>query len=127
MATKKKIDIPFILFLNKYGKIEYERLFVEEIQKVDLTPAQQNTFIIYCAEYGNYVQLELEIQIEGLIIKAGNGTLIPNPKVAMKQACFKSLMMAATQLGLTPKSKLKSTGKAKMSMLDTLKSKAKSG
>jgi hypothetical protein len=36
-------------------------------------------------------------------------------------------MMAATQLGLTPKSKLKSTGKAKMSMLDTLKNKAKSG
>lgn len=127
MAAKKRIDIPFILENNEYGKLEFVKLYDEVVTKANLTPAQQNCFIIYCVEIGNYIKLELEILEEGEVILAGNKTPIPNPKVNMKQSALKSFMAAAIQLGITPKSKLKSTTKAKMSTLEILKNKSKNG
>lgn len=122
-----KIEVPLILQNNKYGKVEYLRLFSEVIESGKVELKEQFAFVTYCAEYGNYVQFELDMQKEGTTIIAGNGTEIPNPKHAMKQSSFNAMMKAAMQLGITPKSRLKSTTKAKMSKLELLKQKSKNG
>jgi len=126
-TDKKEIEVPLILQNNKYGKVEYLRLFSEVIESGKVELKEQFAFITYCAEYGNYVQFELDMQKEGSTIIAGNGTEIPNPKHAMKQSSFNAMYKAAMQIGITPKSRIKGTTKAKMSMLDSLKMKAKNG
>ena len=127
MARKKKIEVPFILLENKYGSREYESLYNEVIVNGELTPAQQNIFLVYCIEYGNFIKLELEIIAEGEVITAGNKTKIPNPKCALKQSALKSFMSAATQLGLTPKTKIKTGTKVALTPLDIMRTKSKKG
>ena len=122
-----KIEVPLILQNNKFGKTEYLRLYSEVIESGKVELKEQFAFVTYCAEYGNYVQFELDMQKEGTTIIAGNGTEIPNPKHAMKQSSFNAMMKAAMQIGITPKSRLKSTTKAKMSKLELLKQKSKNG
>ena len=126
-TDKKENEVPLILQNNKYGKVEYLRLFSEVIESGKVELKEQFAFVTYCAEYGNYVQFELDMQKEGTTIIAGNGTEIPNPKHAMKQSSFNAMMKAAMQIGITPKSRLKSTTKAKMSKLELLKQKSKNG
>ena len=126
-TQEQKKEIPLILEKNKYGKEEYLRLYDEVLNSGKVESKEQFAFLTYCAEYGNYVQFELDMQKEGTTIIAGNGTEIPNPKHAMKQSSFNAMMKAAMQLGITPKSRLKSTTKAKMSKLDLLKEKSKNG
>jgi P27 family predicted phage terminase small subunit len=120
-----KIEIPLILQNNKFGKIEFIRLFEEVLGSGKVESKEEFAFITYCAEYGNYVQFELDMQKEGSTIIAGNGTEIPNPKHAMKQSSFNAMMKAAMQIGITPKSRIKSTTKAKLSKLDLIKEKSK--
>ncbi len=124
---KNKIEIPNILINNKFGKEEYLKLYDEVLGNGKVEAKEEFAFITYCAEYGNYVQFELDIQKYGATIIAGNGTEIPNPKHAMKQSSFNAMMKAAMQIGLTPKSRIKSTTKAKMSKLDLLRELAKNG
>lgn len=126
-TDKKGIEVPLILQNNKYGKVEYLRLFSEVIESGKVELKEQFAFITYCAEFGNYVQFELDMQKEGSTIIAGNGTEIPNPKHAMKQSSFNAMMKAAMQIGITPKSRIKSSTKAKLSKLDILKDMAKNG
>ena len=123
--TKK--EIPLILKENKYGEEEYLRLYDEVLGSGKVEAKEQFAFLTYCAEYGNYVQFELDMQKEGTTITAGNGTKIPNPKHAMKQSSFNAMMKAAMQIGITPKSRVKSSTKAKLSKLDMLKDMAKNG
>jgi P27 family predicted phage terminase small subunit len=120
-----KIKIPEILEKNEHGKIEYLKLHHEFIELKEIEPMEQFCFITYCIEYGNFIKLEMDLQAEGLTLKAGNGTIMPNPKYAMKQNSFNSMMKAALHLGLTPKSRLKKAVKVKLSMLDSLREKAK--
>lgn len=122
-----KIEVPLILQNNKFGKVEYLRLYSEVIESGKVELKEQFAFITYCAEFGNYVQFELDMQKEGSTIIAGNGTEIPNPKHAMKQSSFNAMMKAAMQIGITPKSRIKSSAKAKLSKLDMLKDMAKNG
>jgi P27 family predicted phage terminase small subunit len=124
---KNKIEIPNILINNKFGKEEYLKLYDEVLGNGKVEAKEEFAFITYCAEYGNYVKFELDMQVEGSTIIAGNGTEIPNPKHAMKQSSFNAMMKAAMQIGLTPKSRIKSTTKAKMSKLDSLREMAKNG
>ena len=124
---KNKIEIPNILEKNLYGKEEYLKLYDEVLGSGKVEAKEQFAFITYCAEYGNYVKFELDMQVEGSTIIAGNGTEIPNPKHAMKQSSFNAMMKAAMQIGITPKSRIKSTTKAKLSKLDLLKEKSKHG
>lgn len=126
-TDKKQIEVPLILQNNKFGKVEYLRLYAEVIGSGKVELKEQFAFITYCAEYGNYVQFELDMQKEGSTIIAGNGTEIPNPKHAMKQSSFNAMMKAAMQIGITPKSRIKSSTKAKLSKLDILKDMAKNG
>lgn len=126
-TDKKEIEVPLILQNNKFGKVEYLRLFSEVIESGKVELKEQFAFITYCAEFGNYVQFELDMQKEGSTIIAGNGTEIPNPKHAMKQSSFNAMMKAAMQIGITPKSRIKSSTKAKLSKLDILKDMAKNG
>ncbi len=126
-TDKKEIEVPLILQNNKYGKVEYLRLYSEVIESGKVELKEQFAFITYCAEFGNYVQFELDMQKEGSTIIAGNGTEIPNPKHAMKQSSFNAMMKAAMQIGITPKSRIKSSTKAKLSKLDMLKDMAKNG
>ena len=126
-TQEPKIEIPLILEKNKYGKEEYLRLYDEVLGSGKVEVKEQFAFLTYCAEYGNYIQFELDMQKEGSTIIAGNRTKIPNPKHAMKQSSFNAMMKAAMQIGITPKSRLKSTTKAKMSKLELLKQKSKNG
>ncbi len=125
--TKTTIEIPLVLEKNKHGKSEYLKLYGEVLGSGKVELKEQFAFITYCAEYGNYIDFELAMQAEGSTIIAGNGTEIPNPKHAMKQSSFNAMMKAAMQIGLTPKSRIKSTTKAKMSKLDSLRELAKNG
>jgi P27 family predicted phage terminase small subunit len=120
-----KIEIPNILINNKFGKEEFLKLYDEVLGNGKVEAKELFAFVTYCAEYGNYTQFELDIQKNGPTIIAGNGTEIPNPKHAMKQSSFNAMMKAAMQIGLTPKSRIKSTTKAKMSKLDLLREMAK--
>ena len=122
-----KIEIPNILINNKFGKEEYLKLYEEVLGSGKVEAKEQFAFITYCAEYGNYTKFELDMQVEGSTIIAGNGTEIPNPKHAMKQSSFNAMMKAAMQIGITPKSRIKSTTKAKMSKLDSIREFAKNG
>lgn len=122
-----KIEIPNILINNKFGKEEYLKLYDEVLGSGKVEAKEQFAFITYCAEYGNYTKFELDMQKEGSTIIAGNGTEIPNPKHAMKQSSFNAMMKAAMQIGITPKSRIKSTTKAQMSRLDLIKEKSKHG
>ena len=122
-----KIEVPNILINNKFGKEEYLKLYDEVLGSGKVEAKEQFAFITYCAEYGNYVKFELDMQVEGSTIIAGNGTEIPNPKHAMKQSSFNAMMKAAMQIGITPKSRIKSTTKAKMSKLDSIRIAAKNG
>ena len=122
-----KIEVPNILINNKFGKEEYLKLYEEVLGSGKVEAKEQFAFITYCAEYGNYVKFELDMQVEGSTIIAGNGTEIPNPKHAMKQSSFNAMMKAAMQIGITPKSRIKSTTKAKMSKLDSIRIAAKNG
>ena len=124
---KNKIEIPNILINNKFGKEEYLKLYDEVLGSGKVEAKEQFAFITYCAEYGNYTKFELDMQVEGSTIIAGNGTEIPNPKHAMKQSSFNAMMKAAMQIGITPKSRIKSTAKAKMSKLDSIRELAKNG
>ena len=124
---KNKIEIPNILINNKFGKEEYLKLYDEVLGSGKVEAKEQFAFITYCAEYGNYTKFELDMQVEGSTIIAGNGTEIPNPKHAMKQSSFNAMMKAAMQIGITPKSRIKSTTKAKMSKLDSIRIAAKNG
>ena len=124
---KNKIEIPNILAKNLYGKEEYLKLYEEVLGSGKVETKEEFAFITYCAEYGNYTKFELDMQNEGSTIIAGNGTEIPNPKHAMKQSSFNAMMKAAMQIGITPKSRIKSTTKAKMSKLDSLRNAAKNG
>lgn len=126
-TDKKEIEVPLILQNNKFGKVEYLRLYAEVIESGKVELKEQFAFITYCAEFGNYVQFELDMQKEGSTIIAGNGTKIPNPKHAMKQSSFNAMMKAAMQIGITPKSRIKSSTKAKLSKLDVLKKMAENG
>ena len=120
-----KIEVPNILINNKFGKEEFLKLYDEVLGNGKVEAKELFAFVTYCAEYGNYTQFELDIQKYGATIIAGNGTEIPNPKHAMKQSSFNAMMKAAMQIGLTPKSRIKSTTKAKMSKLDSLRELAK--
>jgi P27 family predicted phage terminase small subunit len=122
---KDKIEVPNILINNKFGKEEFLKLYDEVLGSGKVEAKELFAFVTYCAEYGNYVKFELDMQVEGSTIIAGNGTEIPNPKHAMKQSSFNAMMKAAMQIGLTPKSRIKSTTKAKMSKLDSLREMAK--
>lgn len=122
-----KIEVPNILINNKFGKEEYLKLYDEVLGSGKVEAKEQFAFITYCAEYGNYTKFELDMQVEGSTIIAGNGTEIPNPKHAMKQSSFNAMMKAAMQIGITPKSRIKSTTKAKMSKLDSIRIAAKNG
>lgn len=122
-----KIEVPNILINNKFGKEEYLKLYEEVLGSGKVEAKEQFAFITYCAEYGNYTKFELDMQVEGSTIIAGNGTEIPNPKHAMKQSSFNAMMKAAMQIGITPKSRIKSTTKAKMSKLDSIRIAAKNG
>ena len=122
-----KIEVPNILINNKFGKEEYLKLYDEVLGSGKVEAKEQFAFITYCAEYGNYVKFELDMQVEGSTIIAGNGTEIPNPKHAMKQSSFNAMMKAAMQIGITPKSRIKSTTKAKISKLDSIRIAAKNG
>lgn len=122
-----KIEVPNILINNKFGKEEYLKLYDEVLGSGKVEAKEKFAFITYCAEYGNYTKFELDMQVEGSTIIAGNGTEIPNPKHAMKQSSFNAMMKAAMQIGITPKSRIKSTTKAKMSKLDSIRIAAKNG
>ena len=122
-----KIEVPNILINNKFGKEEYLKLYDEVLGSGKVEAKEQFAFITYCAEYGNYTKFELDMQVEGSTIIAGNGTEIPNPKHAMKQSSFNAMMKAAMQIGITPKSRIKSTTKAKISKLDSIRIAAKNG
>ena len=122
-----KIEVPNILINNKFGKEEFLKLYDEVLGSGKVEAKEQFAFITYCAEYGNYTKFELDMQVEGSTIIAGNGTEIPNPKHAMKQSSFNAMMKAAMQIGITPKSRIKSTTKAKMSKLDSIRIAAKNG
>jgi|GEM_PF-5976323 len=124
---KSKTEIPNILEKNLYGKEEYLKLYEEVLGSGKVEAKEEFAFITYCAEYGNYTKFELDMQVEGSTIIAGNGTEIPNPKHAMKQSSFNAMMKAAMQIGITPKSRIKSTTKAKMSKLDSIRIAAKNG
>jgi P27 family predicted phage terminase small subunit len=114
--TDKNIEIPSILENNQYGKIEW-------IEKHD----EKWVLITYCSNYGNWVSAEIRLQQEGLITYAGNGTPIPNPLFGLQQGYFNSMMKAAMQIGLTPKTKIKSGAKAKITKLAALKQESKIG
>jgi P27 family predicted phage terminase small subunit len=122
-----KIEVPNILINNKFGKEEFLKLYDEVLGNGKVEAKELFAFVTYCAEYGNYVKFELDMQVEGSTIIAGNGTEIPNPKHAMKQSSFNAMMKAAMQIGLTPKSRIKSTTKAKMSKLDSIREFSKNG
>lgn len=115
------MEIPIILEQNTYGKIEYQKNYESVVVEGNLSAKEQFIFIAYCVEYGNYIQLELDLKKEGLTSIAGNGTEIPNPKYGMKTTAFAQMVRAAMQLGITPKTKLKSATKVKMSKLDSLR------
>lgn len=115
----KKIKIPLILQNNEVGKSTYLELYNDVA--ANLSAAEKLTFINYCVEYGNYVQYELMLKKEGVTVVAGNGTEIPHPLFNIKQTSYNAMMKAAMQLGLTPKSKIKSTAKAKISKLEDLR------
>ena len=120
MAKKtNEIEFPLILQNNEYGKQIYSELY-ESVAK-DLGTAEKLIFTTYCVEYGNYIQYELQLKKEGVTVLAGNGTEIPHPLFNIKQTSYNAMMKAAMQLGVTPKSKIKSTTKAKISKIDLLR------
>jgi P27 family predicted phage terminase small subunit len=125
--TEKNIEIPSILENNQYGKIEWIEKHDEFIKSGKLSEAEKWVMITYCSNYGNWVSAEIRLQQEGLITYAGNGTPIPNPLFGLQQGYFNSMMKAAMQIGLTPKTKIKSGAKAKITKLASLKQESKIG
>lgn len=127
MGKQLKIDIPEILENNEYGKIEWIEKYDEFIKSGKLSESEKWTLIVYCSNYGNWKSAEIRLQQQGLITYAGNKTPIPNPLFGLQQGYFNSMMKAAMQIGITPKTRLKNGTKAKVSKLELLKDQSKIG
>jgi P27 family predicted phage terminase small subunit len=122
---KQKIKPPD--WICEYGKQEWIKNFSELEEKLTINAFDLNTFAMYCDALGNYRYSSEQIIKLGSVMKSKSGTPMENPHCYLMERYRKSFVSLAVQLGLTPKSKLKSTTKAKMSRLDLLKEKSKHG
>lgn len=122
---KQKIKPPD--WICEYGKQEWNKLYKELEEKLTINSFDLNVFAMYCDALGNYRYSSEQIIKMGSVVKTKNGMPLENPHCYLMERYRKSFVSLAVQLGLTPKSKLKSTAKAKMSKLELLKQKSKNG
>jgi P27 family predicted phage terminase small subunit len=114
-------------WISDYGKLEWKRLITEMEEKNLVGTFDLNIFAMYCDALGNYRKCSEDVIKRGAVVKSKNGMPLENPNSYLMERHRKAFVSLAVQLGLTPKSKIKGTTKAKMSMLDSLKIKAKNG
>ena len=114
-------------WVSDYGKIEWKRLIGEMEEKNLVGTFDLNIFAMYCDALGNYRKCSEDVILRGAVVKSKNGMPLENPNSYLMERHRKAFINIATQLGLTPKSKIKGTVKAKMSMLDSIRIKSKNG
>lgn len=114
-------------WICEYGKQEWIKNFSELEEKLTINAFDLNTFAMYCDALGNYRYSSEQIIKLGSVMKSKSGTPMENPHCYLMERYRKSFVSLAVQLGLTPKSKLKSNGRAKMSKLDIIRNAAKNG
>lgn len=122
---KQKIKPPD--WICEYGKQEWVKNYSELEEKLTINAFDLNTFAMYCDALGNYRFSSEQIIKMGSVMKSKSGTPMENPHCYLMERYRKSFVSLAVQLGLTPKSKIKSNTKAKMSRLDILRKDAKNG
>jgi P27 family predicted phage terminase small subunit len=122
MALPKAPD-----WICEYGKLEWKNLIKSMEDKNLLTDFDLNLFAMYCDALGNYRKCSEDVILRGAVVKSKNGMPLENPNSYLMERHRKAFINIATQLGLTPKSKIKGTLKAKMSMLDSIRLKSKNG
>ena len=122
MALPKPPD-----WICEYGKLEWKTLIKDLEDKNLLSSFDLNLFAMYCDALGNYRFSSENIIKLGSVVKTKNGMPMENPHCYLMERYRKAFLSLAVQLGLTPKSKLKSNGRAKMSKLDSIRIAAKHG
>lgn len=125
MAYDRKIKPPD--WICEYGKEEWNKNYTELEEKLNINSFDLNTFAMYCDALGNYRFSNEQIIKMGSVLKSKSGTPMENPHCYLKERYRKSFVSLAVQLGLTPKSKIKSSSKAKITKLASLKQESKIG
>lgn len=122
---KQKIKPPD--WICEYGKQEWIKNFSELEEKLTINAFDLNTFAMYCDALGNYRYSSEQVIKLGSVMKSKSGTPMENPHCYLMERYRKSFVSLAVQLGLTPKSKIKSGVKAKITKLASLKQESKIG
>lgn len=96
--------------LTADARIEWERVAEEAYNLNLLKIVDVQVLASYCQSYGRWVVAErmlariaaLDPQSNGLLIKAANGTAIPNPLLYIAAGAMRDMVRYAAEFGFTP-------------------------
>jgi P27 family predicted phage terminase small subunit len=84
---------------------EWFRL-IEELKPTGmLTRLDVTALTQLCAAFGEWMEAKKQIGKTGLLIKAGNGTPIPNPLISIARNAEGTVIRIMTEFGMTPSSR----------------------
>jgi P27 family predicted phage terminase small subunit len=88
--------------MGKAALVEWKRLAPMLARDGLMSDRFRDILAVYCETWAEYWDHKKAIAKTGPTIVAGNGTEIPNPRVAMKDKCQGHLLKYERELGMTP-------------------------
>ena len=92
-------------FLNAKAKREWARI-VPELALIGLvTEIDRAALAACCQVYGRWVEAEMKVAEEGVIITSKTGYTIPAPSLTIASKAMRQMLAPAAEFGMTPSSR----------------------
>jgi P27 family predicted phage terminase small subunit len=96
---------PAPVFLGDAATKEWELIIPQIVDLGILAKVDMAMITAYCIEWGTYIEAERQLQDEGRMTHAANGTVMQHPLNNLKNAALKQAIKLATEFGFTPSSR----------------------
>jgi P27 family predicted phage terminase small subunit len=96
-------------YLDAGGKAEWKHQAKAMAATGLLTGADHGVLAAYCASYSRWCEAQKHLN-KATVVKAGNGTEIPSPWLAVSNKAQDQFVKLAGELGLTPTARTRLTG-----------------
>jgi len=91
--------------LSTEAKREWRRI-VDELHRIGVLDVIDKAALAhYCQSWGRWVQTELELAGEPLVVESDKGNLYQNPLYSAARQAAKDMLEAAREFGMTPASR----------------------
>lgn len=89
-------------WLSDPAKREWKRVATRLHEAGLLTYVDRSLLAAYCQAYGRWVEAELEIAEQPLVLESDKGNLYQNPWVGVARSAMTDMIKVATEFGISP-------------------------